>query len=85
MLDRIDALAEIARDQTRSKEERDGALAALRDIAGTGSTAHERETASHVLKTLDRATDKPLSENTLRILELIGASVEDYWKAASER
>jgi hypothetical protein len=55
------------------------------DLSINGETAFEREIALHVLEALDgSATDKPLSNNILELLELMGATVED-WNAASER
>jgi hypothetical protein len=85
MLDRIEALAEVAQDETGSQEQRDNALAALQDIAANATTAHERETASHVLKTLSGpATDRAIPENILELLRLMGATVEDYQRVVNE-
>jgi hypothetical protein len=82
-MDRIEALKHVLQDKGFSQEEKTSALAALRDVSLNGQTAFERETAGHALKTLDGATDKPLSQNMLDLLELIGMSVEE-WKVASE-
>ena len=73
-MERIQTLAEIAGDQTRDRTDKDIAMTALKDISVSASTAHERQTAERVLKSLaSGSTDSkiPCSDEMLRILFLL--------------
>ncbi len=83
MVSKIDALAEVVRDETRLQVEKDAALAALRDLATNADTFHDRSTASEILKTINGIpeSDYEISDH---LLELLGMTAEE-WKAMSER
>ncbi len=76
MVSKIDALAEVVRDEKREQVERDAALAALRDIAATAETGHERQSAAHVLKSISGIpeSDSEISDYLLRLVYLADAS-----------
>jgi len=69
-MERIEALAEVAEDTTRSPEERDAAIAALKNLAETAETFHERQTAANVLRNMNagESTDDEISDELLRLL-----------------
>jgi|SRR6266852_1455596 len=76
-MDKIQALAEVAGDQTRLQAERDAAIAALKNLAVTAETFYERQSAAHVLKTLNAGeptADSEISDHLLRLLYLADAS-----------
>lgn len=72
MLDTIEALAEVVRDEKRTKIERDVAIAALRDLETNSETFHDRSTASAVLKSVDGIpeSESQISDHLLRLLYL---------------
>jgi len=59
-LNKIEALAEVARDEKRSEIERNAAIAALKNLAASAETFHERQSAGYVLESLDAV--KPPNE-----------------------
>jgi hypothetical protein len=72
-MDKIQALAEVIRDEKRSQTERDVAIAALRDLAINADSFHDRSTASHILKSIDGipASESEPSDYMLRLLYLL--------------
>jgi hypothetical protein len=73
MLDKIQALAEVVRDEKRSETEKVTAIAALRDLAASAETFHERSTASRIMETVDGVSDRDfeISDHLLRLLYLV--------------
>lgn len=73
-MDRIEALKHVLQDNGFSEEKKQSARASLQDIATNASTAHERQTASHLLQSLaakESAVDAiPICDEMLRLLFL---------------
>jgi hypothetical protein len=73
VLDNIQALAEVVRDEKRSKTDKDIAIAALRDLAAKAETDHDRSNASHILKSIGAlpAEESEIPNDLLRLLYLV--------------